>query len=120
MKSLKRNVVNIFIAFIGIFSFTACSSIEDETQYEIQYEIGYLEPEQSISQIYELIGEKDTVGYMYEGDILEAISGQQTVDGGWVAWSNGSNMYVYTEKDVGVEQIRFYLANELGELQILH
>lgn len=117
MRSLKKIIINILIAFSEIFVLTACGPKEDE----VQYQIGYLEAGQSISQLYDLVGEEESAAYTYDdGGVIKLIFGQQTADGGWVAWSESSNMYAYTEEDVGINSIRFYLARKVGNLQILH
>lgn len=95
-------------------------AIETDKKVQPEYHVGNLEKGETISQLFELTGTSEGAGYAYEDGTFKMIYGQQLSNGGWVAWSSSTTTYVYTDSDVGLNQIRGELADKLGELLVLH
>ena len=112
MKNYQRNFIIIVICAF-ILSFCACSSEAKDV-----YEEGRLESGQSISDYYHVIGTENVVGTAMHGDnhsnTVYAIATQQTEDGGWVAWNDECQYYVYSPT-AGESGVRLYLASILSK-----
>lgn len=86
-----------------------CSGCGDSSD-NIVYNTGTLEDGKEISDYYDLVGEATEKAFSGMNLSSAYVYAQQTSDGGWVAWSNDSNQYIYTESDVGADKI----ADKLG------
>lgn len=117
-----KRILKYFIVLCGlilIINVMRCA-IETDKKVQPEYHVGNLEKGETISQLFELTGTSEGAGYAYEDGTFKMIYGQQLSNGGWVAWSSSTTTYVYTDSDVGLNQIRGELADKLGELLVLH
>lgn len=108
---MKKNVRFAFsiLTVIAILALCACSS-----EPEIEFEDGKLDSDQSISDVFELIGTPDqNVMAPPKGDnTTYVIYVQETSDGGWVAWYN--SWYTYSPNG-GSGNVKYHLLFRLTD-----
>lgn len=98
----KKNIIifGIIIMIILIPIIAACTDNTPEEK-ETVYQQGIFQ-ENSIYDQFECIGEKQSKTFMGSNGI-NTIYCQQTVNGGWVAWT--ARRYIYTPEDIGANNI---------------